>query len=129
MNLDLYWQAYDRTLARIRAEKPTTFAWTWAGDPNLGYYFQIRVRESRTSPTPYGLEIWPQSPQVTSIEPLVGYLGVEQGDPVYVSIAVGEPSGGGRFIKALAESEMVEMIWDPTDRQPQPKPTDSGPDH
>lgn len=24
--LDLYWQAYDRTLALIRAEKPSTFA-------------------------------------------------------------------------------------------------------
>lgn len=26
MSLDLYWQAYDRTLASIRAEKPTTAA-------------------------------------------------------------------------------------------------------
>ncbi len=26
MSIDLYWQMYDKTLARIRAEKPTTFA-------------------------------------------------------------------------------------------------------
>ncbi|KXZ61392.1 hypothetical protein Mlaev_00651 [Microbacterium laevaniformans] len=26
MNLDLYWQQYDRTLATIRAERPSTFA-------------------------------------------------------------------------------------------------------
>lgn len=26
MSLDLYWQAYDRTLATIRAERPATFA-------------------------------------------------------------------------------------------------------
>ena len=26
MSLDLYWQAYDRTLALIRAERPATFA-------------------------------------------------------------------------------------------------------
>lgn len=25
-NLDLYWRAYDRTLALVRAEKPSTFA-------------------------------------------------------------------------------------------------------
>ena len=86
---------------------------------------QVRVRtEDRLDAPAWGLELWRATAQNLSIEPAVRLAGIQNGQTVWLSVAVGQQDGSGQALAqpVLAESDLRAMLWNP------PNPPASSPE-
>jgi serine/threonine protein kinase len=114
-------------------ERPIDFRWQWEGELENDLYFQIRVRTTQDPNGPsWGIELWRATLQNTSIEPAARAAGVQSGEPLWVSVAIGRANRDRSALiePVLAESPLRSMMWKPSASAPQPtqpRPTSAPP--
>lgn len=115
------------------SERAISFRWAWAGDLGDNLYFQVRIRTEDEMDAPaWGLELWRSTTQNISIEPAVRLAGIQNGQTVWLSVAVGHRDGSSQALAqpVLAESDLRAMFWNPpSSPAPSPEPTEQGKRH